>query len=710
MGYCRNCGQPLTEGASFCGSCGAAAAPAPPMTAPTMSPPGASVAPSPNGPVVSSSTGPGMPRAAKIVLLAGSVFGALAIAGTVAWQVLVPDPGAGSPEEAVTELLESLADGDVTGAALMIHPAEIQDLAEAYDTVNERAGAGGEGTDLTSTLDSFEIDLTDLEVDVDMIGSDENAAHVEIKDGSLSIEATDDLAPRLQGIVPAGWSDDIDLRDVADEFDDEFGSHGSMYLTTVKYDGRWYVTVVGTVADHMLEDEGFQYEVGNYSADYQALSDDLPERAASEDPEDVVEDFVDAVDSNDAEEILAHLPEDQASLLAPYAEALSDMASDWGVSWSVDARGVDVEVETEGDRATLWVDRMRLEVSGSSHSDYGEGALEVDGACIIADGDHACLDDEIDPMEVLGFDRLFVVATEADGGWVIDPAATAARYVGLLAENTPIEDTLAFLDLEWAMAPTFTLESGVEQRVQIDDFGYAMGEIAVEEGAWLVDDLPDECWAEVFEHRQYGRYLPTVAEESGMRKVLIDCDSDLAGEEIDVTLTAAEPQPADAADRFDRGVYAVRLDGQYRVPEGMHVCPDDVSGFEFCAYPGQVAPDDADTIGEGEDAIVVVEEDGLRLEEFRSGFDDGSSYRSGSVANDGVVHHSYYTGQECVTISLTTGWDAVLEVDDEYVDGEFAGTESYYGCPGSGEELDILVSAPFGEGGSYSLSASESSY
>ncbi|UMG91005.1 hypothetical protein [Nocardioides sp. TF02-7] len=77
------------------------------------------------------------------VLAVGGVVVALIAAGVVIWQFVWPRGGAGSPEEAVEQLVLASAEQDPVAVLDMLSPAEVDGLDDLYDTARERAEEEG---------------------------------------------------------------------------------------------------------------------------------------------------------------------------------------------------------------------------------------------------------------------------------------------------------------------------------------------------------------------------------------------------------------------------------------------------------------------------------------------------------------------------------------------------------------------------------------
>lgn len=484
MGFCTSCGvQRVSENDRFCRSCGAphdpvapaadpsapSAPPAPP--APTAAPtswsvpgspatvaapaqpgqpaqpvhpahapyppqpaaPGSSYAP--GAPVYAPAPGGGFP-VGKLLGVVGLVLAVVA-AGVVAWHFFWPRGGAGSPEEAAESAILAAAAQDPVALIDMISPAELEGFDDVYDSVRDRAEEEGliDGDGITDAVD---VELSDLEFDVEELADD--VALVTLTDGSYDVSWDPaELPERLSFLAEESdaESDSGDLDDVLE--DEEFS------FVTVKQGGRWYVTVLGTMAHYAYlgaEREADYRDFNLDEPDFELVSEEV-EPVVGDDPEDVVENLVDAINDGDAAELLANLPEDLAAPLRPYipvVESLQDWG-DWGDDIGLSVAAENLELSTEdlnGDKVKVVVEEGLFTGSAWEYDDYGYGSIAVDGECLTAedeyDAETACLDDE-PYVRDLGIDEVFFVVSEVDGGYQLDLTATWVEYAKLAADN-----------------------------------------------------------------------------------------------------------------------------------------------------------------------------------------------------------------------------------------------------------------------------------
>lgn len=363
---------------------------------------------------------------------------ALIAAGVVVWQFLWPRGGASSPQEAVEQLVLAGADQDPVAVLDMLSPAEVEGLDDVYDAARERAEEEGLVED-DGVTDALSVELSDLELDVDVLG--DGIARVTVEDGRYEVTWDPEKLPERLAFLAEDGSRQSESGDLADLFDGE-----QPVLTTVELDGRWYVTILGTVAHYAYEDADRAAGLDGVDLaepDYDAVADDV-DPVVGEDPDEVVAHLVDAVNSGDLDQVLANLPEDLGRPLRPYVPVLEDVMEDegWGDEIGLEVAADDLDLRTEeldGGRLKVVVEGGRFSARATDVHGEDSGSLTIDGDCVTAeengtDQGTECLS-ESGVADELGVDEIFFVLSKADGGYQLDPAATAAEYAGVVVEN-----------------------------------------------------------------------------------------------------------------------------------------------------------------------------------------------------------------------------------------------------------------------------------
>ncbi|GAA5143132.1 hypothetical protein GCM10023340_07890 [Nocardioides marinquilinus] len=199
-------------------------------------------------------------RAVAVVGLVLAVVGA----GAVTWQATRHRVGADSPEDAVRQLAAAVEQRDAVAALAVVAPDEVDDVVSAYLRLRGGMDTGGEPDDGPSVADAVTITVDDVELETqpDSTSGPDGVvrARVVLVGGRYEVDL--DLAAlpgpfgALARLFPDGaWRGD--LADVADGpvglFVDDGDGDGSGLLaaSTVRVDGRWYVTGVGTAVDRV---------------------------------------------------------------------------------------------------------------------------------------------------------------------------------------------------------------------------------------------------------------------------------------------------------------------------------------------------------------------------------------------------------------------------------------------------------------------------
>lgn len=492
--FCTECGAPKAAADErFCGACGSpfaavaqstAPAPAPPMSGPSdpevtavrpvwrppAGPPQTPTMPTPQ-PWPASAAPQGQParrRRFVVPAVATTVVLALAGAGLVAWQVLGPRGGASDPAAATTGFVEALAAQDPIAALDMVVPGEVAGLDDLYGVAAERLDSLGitSGDGVTAAV---ALELSGLELDVTQVGED--VAVVRLAGGRYELEVDPAALPgemddARQG-DPESWSGDL-LADLDVEDPDD-----APWLVTVQVDGRWYVSILGSLADYafgglldadaeLLEELAFE---GIRGADPYAVSEGV-EAIVGADLDEVLENLASAVRSGSMERLLANLPADQVVGLLPFMGAIQDLVAQELTAVDLQVTDLAVGDTTEdGDLLTVTIDRAVAQAAVTDFDGTDVAALELEGTCGFvteeSDTDGGCLPGAF--VDTFGVTEPFVVLRKVDGGFQLDPIATAAAVGQIALTSIPdrvISDLLRAVDDEDDSAACFALGLG----------------------------------------------------------------------------------------------------------------------------------------------------------------------------------------------------------------------------------------------------------
>ncbi len=291
------------------------------------------------------------PRGKRIAAI-GAVL-AVGAAGTFAVAAIAGgnDGGGSSPTDAVEQLVAAINAEDALGAMDFVLPGERRTFKQPMidmvtelqrlEVLSDAASLGGiEGADVEIELDDIDLDeVADDIVNVELEGD----ASIEIDGESLPLGdfVIDEM---LDGEAPDARTDE------AASFGGSTGN--DVGFTTVRKDGRWYVSLAYTIAELARAD---------LDIDVPDLADAI-EPAGGESPEDAADRMLDAISSLDAAGVIALLHPDEFDAVQRYApmflDDLQDELDDLSSEVEIDFSGVEYDVEQDGGQRGSGVDRV----------------------------------------------------------------------------------------------------------------------------------------------------------------------------------------------------------------------------------------------------------------------------------------------------------------------------------------------------------------
>ena len=337
---------------------------------------------------------------------------------------------------------------DVLGVLDMINPAEVEGIDDLASAARDRLAEEDITSKSGDLTDALTVTVDDLDLKTDELG--DYAARVELESGSYRVEYDPSEVPdRLQFVADEypdskTWSGDL-VEDLGYDLPDANyrNDEPDPFVMTAKIDGRWYVTALGTFLDWFIGPYSYAEfdDAGIRPPDYDAIGEEL-DPVVGKDPEDVLDNLADAASSGNIERVLANFPGDQVAGLRPYARTYEDILTEDGATFDVSIDDVDTDVEDLGG------DLTRLTVrSGTVYGTYNDtdgygssGSASIDGRCAdaAADGDDPdgfCIEGDV--VEKSGIDSFFLVLRKVDGGYQVDPIATAVEYARTVIESAP---------------------------------------------------------------------------------------------------------------------------------------------------------------------------------------------------------------------------------------------------------------------------------
>jgi hypothetical protein len=205
------------------------------------------------------------------VLVAACAALALALGLGTALAVAAQDPGADSPEAAVEQLLQGIADLDAAAIVRVVDPAEVADASradDAYARLEDRVLRVGDvppvevdrvlvaaedqlggafSRQALAVLAAVDLELDGLDLDVEPLGP--GTAQVRLRGGLLGVTVDRDRLPG-EAVIDAGGgsgaaSYDMELAEGWQRDGEPFEA----YLVATEVDGRWYVSLEATADD-----------------------------------------------------------------------------------------------------------------------------------------------------------------------------------------------------------------------------------------------------------------------------------------------------------------------------------------------------------------------------------------------------------------------------------------------------------------------------
>ena len=278
--------------------------------------------------------------------------------------------GAGSPGEAVEQLLEALSAEDLLGAAELVEPSERETIVEAaFDITEElqRLEVLRDDLDL-SAISGIDLEFSDVRVRAEMVRTDLAQVYIDQGTFEASYVAADlPFGPLITDRVPADWLDssgsvrETVAASTVGEFTNPYGfaTDAEPFIAVVERDGRWYVSLWYSVAENIRV----------------ALGEPLPNRSAmpmtigASSPDGAVRALVERTEELDLAGIIGTLDPNEAAALYEYSplflddsqrvlDELLEYAQSEGYWW--DVHTLDMSVDERGDFATVIIDSLGL--------------------------------------------------------------------------------------------------------------------------------------------------------------------------------------------------------------------------------------------------------------------------------------------------------------------------------------------------------------
>ena len=293
----------------------------PPAAGPPFAPPAAAAAalppladaPSADAPSADAptTTAPAK-RSKRGRILAGVAAVAVVAAGTAVTVKLVSSQssgGAASPEEAVQDMVGSLEQNDLLGVVDVLAPWERDFARQGIDNYLDDAKDNGllaKDTDLND-VGGYTLTVDGLKVSSEPVN--ERIANVSLVGGTAHLQSHVDQLP-----LGAKLLEQLDKANDGKGPDDVSGTTDLAEaqlppITTIKQDGRWYVSLFYSIAEAARRDTGAPAPTTEGAI--QAKGADSPQAA--------VDELIDALEQGDVERLIELTPPDEMAVLHDYA-------------------------------------------------------------------------------------------------------------------------------------------------------------------------------------------------------------------------------------------------------------------------------------------------------------------------------------------------------------------------------------------------------
>lgn len=451
-------------------------------------------------------------RGVLTALVVVVVVALIATAGFVVNRLLVSKVGgATSATGAVERLVDALEGKDWTALGLVLPPDETYQLAGLFrDSGELEEKLGGSTDSVEDQLDGVRIDVSDLSLSTDDVGTDLTKVSIDRATVRLEIDqkTTESLADLIPDVDPGGVgkltvevsidgpqityevSSGSDL-DSGTETMVVGGNEQAPFLMSVKRDGGWFVSPMFTAAQYAAEGAGWE----TADASSSDVTFDSPEEAVTG----FAEALVETIETSDVNHLADAMGGVEARLLRTYAPGINEeLGADpdfsLGPGTRATVRDTDYRVTPgENGQARITIENIGLTI----RSEGRRAEIDFDGDCVrvVEDGergDDTCLSDRGDFATRLYGAFGHLVAVPADGGWKVSPVATYFDWIGIAQRqlaglDADLLKALVKMDFSGVLERTSDGEIGVGDEVTVD---IAPVSQAIYAGVGVIDPEP----------------------------------------------------------------------------------------------------------------------------------------------------------------------------------------------------------------------------
>lgn len=436
----------------------------------TFSPPTFEAAAEPTAMVVPGEEAAGHKRSRGRVI--GGIVAVVALLGAggfaVSRIVAGNDGGADSPVDVGNQFMDALADEDVLGVVDLLLPGERetmrQPLVDIVDNLKRL-----EVVDTAAALDKvggLDISFSNTKVEPEATNVDDITNIRITATGTVSVDGAE--VPIGQLLIDEAFGGDRPDLD-SDPQDSEL----DWQLTTVKRDGRWYLSLFYSIAETARARDGRDIP-------------DAPVAAhGAETPEGAVQAMFDAVSELDVEAMIAGLNPNEAEALQRYAPMFLDDADSAVESADVKVEFSDVKytVTGSGDRRTVAIDSLKMHAAGGQDDITVEASGDCTTMTVNGDTIDSCTDKRsIDSaLEALGLsdneelqsliktvqdafadiEPVGLTVQQVDGRWFLSPIGTYADALLAVMSALDTNELTGIIDGVRKVAESDLFTSGV---------------------------------------------------------------------------------------------------------------------------------------------------------------------------------------------------------------------------------------------------------
>ncbi|HEX9260654.1 MAG TPA: hypothetical protein VF855_14030, partial [Acidimicrobiales bacterium] len=375
----------------------------------------------------------------------------LAVGGGVTAVVLSQDDGggAGSPEGAITDVLDALEAGDLLGVLDSLAPAEsrvLKDYVEDAVAEGKRLGVLDNDVDL-GNVPGIGFTAQDIGTTVEPVTDD--IANVSLVSGTVALAPDLDRLPYGDVIDRLLKASGTEVTDPDPQTIDLGTLEDPPRLTAIRDGGRWYASLMYSAAEAWRSDSGS--DAPNPDAAIPAKGADSPEEA--------VEALLKAIGDADVAAVIERLDPDEMAVLHDYGALFSGDGNGLGaadffkvrlVDWAWERADVTGGVKVIPTKVVLQGEVSFGSLWGDEISDMTAIRIEVeriDGPCLryrVVEGsdtneDTVCATDLRDSLveggvepeladiavrQVSALATVGIVTVERDGKWYVSPLRT----------------------------------------------------------------------------------------------------------------------------------------------------------------------------------------------------------------------------------------------------------------------------------------------